>query len=215
MQATLAWIRGLAAAALSLGADAAQASRSGMSTGFPYELVEVFVNRIDASSGSLLDAAGRLLSTGPNREYPVSVAWGTTTALAVWLDNREGGQGFTIYGARVDVATGALLDPSGIALSRSPNSGATGDVRFSCWLVAPDAPPLGNDLRNGDQSTFYEAGGCAVLAATSDTTSPVRGRSRLGIPRLRGSSLVYTTARRWVDGAVLMPSGGRRNERWA
>lgn len=70
------------------------------------------------AGGRLLDPAGILISGAPDGQLQPVVAWGGSAFLVAWTDYRNQARGPNIFGARV-TASGRVLDPSGIALSRA------------------------------------------------------------------------------------------------
>jgi uncharacterized repeat protein (TIGR01451 family) len=77
----------------------------------------------------LLDAPGVGLTTSANGETQVAAAADGANHFVVWVDDRGGTR--AIYGARVDGATGASLDPTGILLSPTASSEFTPAVSFN------------------------------------------------------------------------------------
>ncbi len=69
--------------------------------------------------GSVLDPAGIPISTAPEAQEWPSVAFGGTTYVVSWQDERVNDE-IDIYGARVNQA-GSVLDPAGIRLSTVAN----------------------------------------------------------------------------------------------
>ncbi len=72
-----------------------------------------------SGEGLVLDTAGIAISTASGGQgLPVAVSDGANTLVA-WVDSRWGGEAYDIYGARV-TQDGAVLDPTGIPISRGP-----------------------------------------------------------------------------------------------
>jgi hypothetical protein len=82
-----------------------------------------------------LDNPSVLLTRGANRESNADVAWNGASWLVVWLDTR--GADTDVYAARLD-ATGAMLDPAGIAVAVAAGTPARPTVASngSGWFVA-------------------------------------------------------------------------------
>jgi hypothetical protein len=85
---------------------------------------DVYGRRV-STTGALVDPAAIAISTAPEAQYNVDVAWQGGNFLVVWEDERAGIRdpfGITsadIYGARVD-GSGTVLDPAGIPISTDP-----------------------------------------------------------------------------------------------
>jgi hypothetical protein len=77
---------------------------------------DIYGTRLGAD-GSVLDSGGLAISTDANHQSSPSVAHDGTNFVVAWEDLR--GDDSDIYGARVSGA-GALLDPSGFAISADP-----------------------------------------------------------------------------------------------
>jgi hypothetical protein len=69
-----------------------------------------------SAAGTVLDPSPIPISTAPESQVDVDVAYGDGTFLAVWADGRSGT--FTTYGSRV-TPSGSVLDDAGIAISPS------------------------------------------------------------------------------------------------
>jgi hypothetical protein len=69
--------------------------------------------RVDRS-GTVLDPAGIVISTGIGSEKDPAIAFDGTNYMVVWQDNRSGS--WDIYGVRVD-RSGTVLDPDSIAIA--------------------------------------------------------------------------------------------------
>jgi hypothetical protein len=85
------------------------------------------------SAAQVLDANPVLFELRANPETTVASAFDGTNFLLVWLDSRaltySQSQLLQVYGARVS-ATGAVLDPLGIAISPSATGVSSADVAF-------------------------------------------------------------------------------------
>src|SRR6185503_6620770 len=77
----------------------------------------------------LLDAPGVGLATSANGQVQPAAAADPSNYFVVWVDDRGGQR--DIYGARVDGATGASLDPAGILLTSIGNSESAPAVAFN------------------------------------------------------------------------------------
>lgn len=104
-----------------------------------------------STTGLVLDAAGRAISTGAGAQQYPAVAFDGADYLAVWQDNREYGD-WDICGARVAI-TGTVIDPSGIIVSTSANDESSPAVVFA----GGDYLAVWEDSRNGDDLDIYGA----------------------------------------------------------
>ena len=88
-------------------------------------------------AGSLLDPDGIAISTAANDQRAPAVAFDGANYLVVWGDHRSGTYNSDVYGARVSPA-GAVLDPSGIAISTAASHQAFPKLAFdgTNYLVA-------------------------------------------------------------------------------
>ena len=159
---------------------------------------DVYGARID--TGSVLDPAGRVLSTLANPQEAPAVAWDGNGYLTVWQDGR-GSSGDDIYAARA-AADGTPLDGTGIAVSAGAAPEGEPDIAWngSTYLV------VWQDYRSGSGYDVYAArmsaagtvldpGGIAVSTAAGDQTSPAVAAS--------GSGFLVT----WTDGRNLGATG--------
>jgi hypothetical protein len=89
------------------------------------EFVDVYGARV-SPSGTVLDPLGIPISTDTNNQFSPSLASDGTNCLVAWEDNRVGDD---VYGARV-TQSGAVLDPSGIAISTAAGDQRTPVVTF-------------------------------------------------------------------------------------
>lgn len=89
-----------------------------------------------APDATVLDASGISISTAPNTQFTPSVAFGGTTFLVVWRDQRSGD---ATYGARVS-SGGVVLDPAGILISANGGNwtatGFDGTNYLAAWSRA-------------------------------------------------------------------------------
>lgn len=79
---------------------------------------DIYAARV-TRSGHVLDPRGRAISFAAGDQFGPSIAYDGRQFLATWCDGRNGST--DIYGARV-TAGGEVLDPNGIAISRSDDA---------------------------------------------------------------------------------------------
>ncbi len=163
--------------------------------------------------GTVLDTSGIILSTSADDRRVPAVAFDGASFLVVWQDYRNGSDP-DIYGARVS-REGAVLDPSGIAVST-----ATG-MQY-CPVVAFDGTNffvVWRDFRSGSRADIYGARVSqegTVLDPSGIAISTVAGNPALAFDGTNflvvwadgrsGHSDIYG-ARVSQDGIVLDPSG--------
>ncbi len=116
------------------------------------ELGNVFGQRFDGT-GAALDATEFPVATSAFDQQAAHVAYNGAHYLVVWEDRRAlETTGVDIWGARVD-ASGALLDPGGIPISRAPGHERLADVVSGgsdflvLWEDYRDASTSGRDVR--------------------------------------------------------------------
>ena len=73
-----------------------------------------------STTGVVLDSAGFAISLAPGDQMHPAVRFGGEYFLVIWQDSRNDAWNVDVYGARVDTS-GAVLDPSGIAISIAMN----------------------------------------------------------------------------------------------
>lgn len=135
----------------------------------------VAATRLDAA-GNVLDPQGlTLASVMESRPYAMSVASDGTDFLVVWGDQRSGND--HVYGARVDGATGAVLDPGGVPLVTSsedrawPTVGFDGQNYVVAWQKRTNARVVEGMFaqRFSPQLAPVDANPVALGSASSDT----------------------------------------------
>ena len=143
-------------------------------------------------AGSVLDPGGIPISTAPDDQTRPALAFDGTNYLVTWQDRRTGD--FDIYGARVTRA-GAVLDPSGIAISseafsqESPTLAFDGTNYLVAWtdqrsgtldvygarvtpagsVLDPDGIPISADPASYAESPAVAFGGANYLVTWHDT----------------------------------------------
>ncbi|MCY1075824.1 Ig-like domain-containing protein [Archangium lansingense] len=139
--------------------------------------IDLYGTRVNAS-GTVLDVSGLALSTAIKSQLSPAVASNGTDYLVVWGDTRNGTAG-DVYGTRV-TSGGAVLDPSGLALSTaasgegSPAVASNGTDYLVAWM----------DSRNGTSNfdifgtrvtpsgEVQEPSGLAITTATGNQQYP-------------------------------------------
>jgi hypothetical protein len=183
------------------------------SRGYPPNL---YYTRLDGA-GTELDVSAHSVSTGSGAQNnpSASVELGGHT-LVVWSDTRNASK--DIYGARVDLATGATLDASGIAIATAagdqlvPAIATNGTVALAVW----------QDGRNGafdvygaliDGSGAVLVPDIAISTATGAqdvpavTWDPASSQFVVAWQDLRSGTFQIYGARVAADGTVLDPGG--------
>ena len=141
------------------------------------ELYDIYGARF-TPSGSVLDGAGIPISTAPGWQETPSVAFGGTTYVVSWQDERAGAGDSDIYGARVTEG-GTLLDATGITVSIVANQQEAPSVAFdgTNYLVTwyDDRPVSGWDIygaRVSQAGTVLDPAGIPISTATGDQFTP-------------------------------------------
>jgi MYXO-CTERM domain-containing protein len=180
---------------------------------------DIYAARVRGSDGAVLDPDGIALSVAPGAQITPAVSCSGAACLVVWADAR-GGAGYDIYGARVRSSDGALLDPSGIAISTFPGDQlwprlvwtassflvVWGDRRStSRWEI------YGARVSGTDGSVLDPVGIAISLAGDSESPAVAwDGTNALVVwedRRSGTSSDLYAARVRGSDGTVLDPSG--------
>ncbi len=95
---------------------------------------DIYAARV-SSTGTVLDAGGKPISTAAHDQNTPAVAWNGTNYLVAWTDVRSNVDG-DIYGTRVN-PSGVALSPAGTAISTAPGNQSLPVVAFDgSWLVA-------------------------------------------------------------------------------
>ena len=125
---------------------------------------EIYGARVSSTDGSVLDPDGIAICTAPWMQRQAAVASDGTNYLVVWNDERIA---FDIFGARVEAATGDVLDAEGIPVGTSANGQAQPAVAFNGenYLV------VWEDYRTPLASS-WDIYGCRVDAATGAVLDP-------------------------------------------
>ena len=105
-----------------------------------------------SSGGSVLDPGGFPVSSEPDTQDQVALAFDGTNYVVVWQDFRSSSEHDDVYGARVSPA-GEVLDPSGISLVGAVNPEAAPAIGFdgTNYLVVWD------DTRRDQAPDLYGA----------------------------------------------------------
>lgn len=135
---------------------------------------DIYGTRVSAA-GAVLDPKGFAISTATGGQYKPRIAFDGTNYLVVWIDSRSGE--YDIYAARVSKA-GAVLDPSGIAVSTAKGMQRTPSVSFggSNYLVVwEDRRNVSQDIYGARISTagsVLDNKGFAICTAQGDQYPP-------------------------------------------
>ncbi|MDC0745680.1 hypothetical protein [Polyangium mundeleinium] len=136
---------------------------------------DVFGLRV-SNTFTKVDATSQLLSRAANAQARPAVAYNGTNYLAVWEDRRPGTT-TDIYGARL-TTSGAVLDPSGIAISQATGSEYSPSVASlgTDWLVAWTDGRAGNDdvyaTRVSGTGSALDPSGLPIATATGSQSTP-------------------------------------------
>jgi hypothetical protein len=89
---------------------------------------DIYATRLDAALGRLDPAPDRVISLSANNQWDPRVASGGSGYLAVWTDQRGGGN--QVFATRLD-AQGQALDPAGIQVTALADGGNTPVVGYA------------------------------------------------------------------------------------
>jgi hypothetical protein len=130
---------------------------------------DIVAVRLDAQ-GQVLDPAGIVVSAATAKQTNVRIAHDAQSFFLVWQDDRSASS-TDIYGARINAATGAVVDPSGLPISTATGTQSNPDVAFdgTNFLVVWEDHRSGTDIY-----------GARVPAATGVPIEPA------GIPIAKG-----------------------------
>ncbi|MDC3985232.1 hypothetical protein [Polyangium jinanense] len=140
-----------------------------------YSPSDVFGLRV-SNALTKVDATSQLVSRAANAETRPAVAYNGTNYLAVWEDRRPGTT-TDIYGARL-TTSGAVLDPSGIAISQATGSESYPSIASlgGDWLVAWNDTRAGNDdiyaARVSGAGSVLDPSGVPIRTATGSQSNP-------------------------------------------
>ncbi len=113
--------------------------------------VDIYASRV-SSAGTVVDAAGIIVSAAGGNQVNPSIASDATSSLVVWQDYRSNPSYSDIYGARVS-QSGTVLEPAGVSISV-----ANKDQRCPALVFGvADYLVLWNDFRGSDSSDIYGA----------------------------------------------------------
>ena len=90
-----------------------------------------------ATDGGVLDPAGFPVSAGSWSEYYPSIACTPSSCAGVWIDNRDAGAGYLVYGARIDQA-GSVIDDAGVPFMGSDSYRPAIAFNGTNYLIASD-----------------------------------------------------------------------------
>ncbi len=159
-----------------------------------------------SSAGVVLDAPPLTVSSSPGNQYPSGVAFGASTWLVAWTDDRNSAvTGNDVFAARLN-SSGVLLDPTGIAVNIATGSQSVLDTVFGggVFLVVWA-------FSTGSTTTLQAAR--VTAAGTVLDTTPLT----LGTPFYGGGAavgwlgnaflIVFTDAAGVVRGTLVLPDG--------
>ncbi len=164
-----------------------------------------------APDGSLLDAQSMTI-VGPGFRFQPAAACSPDLCFVVWTDNRDqGSEGYEIYGARVDLTQGTVLDPDGVLLANAASwpavvfdgtqfivAFAGGDlygIRVTPQGEVLDSPALAIAVEPGEQrAPALVFDGAAVRAAWVDGRAYEYDQSEIYTARIDGQGNVTQVA---------------------
>jgi hypothetical protein len=157
-----------------------------------------------STNATVAPPEGFVVSTGASDEEAPATASNGSNYLVVWQDYRNSeANGADLYGVRVST-TGAVLDPSAIAISTapadqvSPNVATDGTNYLVVWEDYRNDATSGADIygaRITGAGAVQDPGGIPISTAASDQLAPA----------VAGGSSGYLVA--WQDGRNLATSG--------
>jgi hypothetical protein len=139
-----------------------------------YTSPDIYAARI-GTAGNVLDPAGIAVSTLASLEYMPSVGYGAPYYLLAWDDTRGGDR--DIYCARLD-SSGAVIDPSGIAVSTADSSQNNSAVAFDGYnylIVWQDDRNGSYDIygsRVGLNGVVQDPAGIVISTGNGDQINP-------------------------------------------
>jgi len=102
---------------------------------------DIYGSRV-APDGGVLDPSGFPVSAGSWSEYYPSVACTPSSCAGVWLDGRDAGAGYLVYGARID-QSGAVIDDAGVPFMGSDSYRPAIAFNGTNYLIASDTRVTG------------------------------------------------------------------------
>lgn len=168
-----------------------------------------------STSGAVLDPDGIAISTAAGHQYAPAIAFDGTNYMVVWYDEHTGSY-YDVYGTRV-TTSGAVIDPTGIAISTAPNYQGYPAITFD----GIDYVVVWQDFRSGTYDVYgsrvatngavLDPGGIPISAAASYQGFPAiafDGTNCMVVwqDNRRGSYDIYA-ARLDRTGVVLDPAG--------
>ncbi|MEK7706357.1 MAG: hypothetical protein AAB426_15455, partial [Myxococcota bacterium] len=180
---------------------------------------DVYGARVSATAGSVVDPLGMAIARATNLQQFPAVAYGGSSYLIVWQDNRSGVD-YDIYGVRVDATDGAVLDSSGIAISTATNDqqhpavACDGTNYFVVWEDARSGTPSGIygarvSIADG---TVLDATGIPIATGAGSKYQPAIATDEIGYlvvweDTRSGDIDIYGARVQAADGTVLDASG--------
>jgi hypothetical protein len=150
--------------------------------------VDIYGARV-TTAGTVLDPSGIAIATAAGIQAFPTLAADDANFLVAWVDSRSGG--YDIYGARVSQA-GAVLDPSGIAISTATSDQTLPAVAFdgtnyllAWWDNRSGAADI-YGARVTQAGAVLEPAGIPISAATGFQQTPALGLRRNELPRRLG-----------------------------
>ncbi|NOJ92074.1 HYR domain-containing protein [Corallococcus coralloides] len=185
---------------------------------------EIHGKRIREADAAVLDSADIVISAGPGSRVSSKVASGDGLYFVTWEDDRNWTGSMTdVYGARIRVSDGAVLDPAGIAVAKGSYDERQPATAFGAGYFLVAWTDFRNGLSNRDvHAARVRASDGALADSQSLPLTPLAGAQLSPAVAFDGShfltvwqdvrdsgpSEVQGARVRAQDGAVL-DSGGR------
>ncbi|MBV9952495.1 MAG: hypothetical protein JO291_11130 [Acidimicrobiia bacterium] len=142
--------------------------------------LDIFSTRV-STTGAVLDPSGVAVTTAAGEQSSPAVAWNGTNYIVVWSDYRSG-TSLDVYASRVSPSSGAVLNPSAIAVAtgpasqNSPTVSTLGTTALVGWR--DDSSSSGPDIRArrlASSGSLLDGAARNVVTAAAAQTEPALG----------------------------------------